>query len=83
MSKMKSLIIFFLFLGNVLLIKGQVFHSIIEDTIDLNLETDSATFQSTNYPSNYPDYEKRTWLIEAPPNHRISLIFTGFRVSKV
>ena len=78
---MKSLIIFFLFLGNVLLIKGQVFHSLIEDTIDLNLETDSATFQSTNYPSNYPDYEKRTWLIEAPPNHRISLIFTGFRVS--
>ena len=83
MSKMKLFISFFLFLKNVILSQGQVFHSIIEDTIDLNLETDSATFQSTNYPSNYPDYEKRTWLIEAPPNHRISLIFTGFRVSKV
>ena len=80
---MKLLTIFFVFLGYGLLSHGQVFHSIIEDKIDLNLENDSATFQTTNYPSNYPDYEKRTWLIEAPPNHRISLIFTGFRVSKV
>ena len=81
MSKMKSFISFFLLLKSIISSQGQVFHSIIEDTIDLNLEADSATFQSTNYPSNYPDYEKRTWLIEAPPNHRISLIFTGFRVS--
>ena len=59
---------------------GIAFNTVIEDKINLTPETDTATFQTTNYPSDYPNDEKRTWLIEAPQNNRISLIFTGFKV---
>ena len=56
------------------------FNTVVEDKINLTPETDTATFQTTNYPSDYPNEEKRTWLIEATQNNRISLIFTGFKV---
>ena len=59
---------------------GTAFNTVIEDKINLTPETDTATFQTTNYDSDYPNDEKRTWLIEVPQNNRISLIFTGFKV---
>ena len=62
---------------------GIAFNTVIEDKINLTPETDTATFQTTNYPSDYPNDEKRTWLIEAPQNDRISLIFTGFKVPAI
>ena len=62
---------------------GIAFNTVIEDKINLTPETDTTTFQTTNYPSDYPNDEKRTWLIEAPQNDRISLIFTGFKVPAI
>ena len=60
---------------------GDAFNTVIENK-NLTPETDKATFQTTNYDSDYPNDEKRTWLIEVPQNNRISLIFTGFKVPK-